>query len=150
MILKNGYVRATLLVLLLTILLGVVQANIKGPYWVFTFSGVFLGSFLVILLAFLSILSLIKERTQAKLTPMYAMAPKPARQLSTRDSYKKGFIWSLIIATPGVFFMISAALTTRNGGGEAYILVIPLFFVSFIALFAALLYGMAYLFKKGE
>ena len=150
MILKNSYVRATLIVLVLTILAGLAQANINGPLSLFALSGTFLGSFLILILACMALISLIKERRQAKLDPKYVMAPKPISQLSPSDRYKKGFVWSLIVAAPGLFFMLSAALTTRNGGGEAYIVFIPLFFVSSIAIFAALLYGIAYLFKRGK
>lgn len=149
MLMKNTYVRATTLVLLITILLGAVQANVKGLIGILALSGSILGSFLVITLLVVSVISLISGRVRSKAAPGPA-ALGSISQSSVRDRYKKGLIWSLILATPGVFLWVLAALTTRNGGGEAFLIAIPLFFVSFAALFAALLYGIAYLLKRDK
>jgi hypothetical protein len=123
----------------ITVISGIVQANSRGVNFILAFTVTTTGLLLSIALIITSIISVIKNRKQ----PSALSAPVPE---STR--YKRGFVWSVIVAAPGILIWLSAAFTTRNGGGEAYILFIPLLFVSFIALFAALLYGVAYIFKR--
>jgi hypothetical protein len=143
MILKNRYVRATLIVLLLTLMTGFTQANVSGPAWMLTFTGFTIGVFITIILFIMSIFSLRKNSKQAYISTM----PTP---VSEAVIYKKRFFWCLIIAAPGVLIWSSAFFTTRNGGGEAYLAFIPLLFVSFAAILAALLYGIAFLVKRGK
>lgn len=150
MILKNSYVRATFVVLLLTIMAGVAQANIHGPLWLFAFSGVYLGAFLVLILFFMSVISIIRESRKPTLIPTQNMGVKVSAQPGSSSYYRNRFLWSLILAVPGALLWLSAAFTTRNGGGEAYIVFIPLFMLSFAMVFLALFYGIAYLLKRGK
>lgn len=69
-------------------------------------------------------------------------------QKDTAAYYKKRLLWCLALAAPGVLFWVFAAVSTQNGGGEAFIVFIPFFLLTFFCLFAAFLYGIAYVYKK--
>lgn len=145
-LLKNEYFRAGLIAAALTAVAGLLQANVRGPLWLFAFAGMYLGAFLTVVLLIVSVFSVAKETRSSS----QAIELKPEVLPGSASYYKKRFIWSFVISIPGFAMWITAALTTGNGqgGGEAFIVFIPLMMLSFVMIFAMLIYGVMYLYKR--
>ncbi len=147
-IIQNKNVRATLIVGVITLILGLLQANISGPLWLLSLAGVYLGTFLTIILICVSLVSVIKDMRNSS----RALVLKPEVLPGTAAYYKRGLRWSLVIAFPGLFMWLTSIWETRGGrgGGEAFIIFIPLMFLSFVMVIPILFYGFMYLYKRSK
>lgn len=120
---------------------GIVTVSTSGAISFVAASGLYLGLMLTVILLIVSFISIIRESRG----PLKLRAPVVH---GSAEYYKKKLIWSLLISAPGLFIALYAALTTQNGGGEAFIVFIPVMLISYVSAAIALVYGALYLFKK--
>nr|WP_281720478.1 hypothetical protein [Nitrosomonas nitrosa] len=153
-VIRNSYVRATFITLLLTAILIMLFVSIGGPVQLLGGTAFLLGAFLAFVFFVMSIFSVSKQLRKAQIlqksnvTSGVNTTPSPQPQPDSAAHYKRRLIWSLIVAVPGALIWLLALTTTQNGGGEAFIVFTPLFLISSLALLAALFYCIAYIYKK--